>query len=559
MKKTQPFTATAATTHTVINILIISLLLLKIGLVQAQTQALTESDKREIKRQAVLRISKDLPEKINTIMVDFNTEADVKLLIQNSYLPNGAGQQLFVNDEVIIEDDVDPTRIDPTGHVDKPVRQYLSDLLSYYPKNVDPDRPIFVVSLPRTIEPRPESPATASIDVYYSSTYKGNDKKGRSYQTISRVATLEATKIDKKWEVYIRQIIFERRGAGLAQTTATAPKATTVAAPEAPLPVLEIREPTVVFRQEDYEFNATIRYNGKALDVVKSELPRLPLGQYRHRDDGAYEFNGNRIVFDGKDKFTFTNRERNTLGFSRLEPPKPKPDTTRAVAAKPVVTPGYLPPDANQSQRKVKPADTVKTAPVIIAETTKPASETPKQPKPQPEDPKAIAKTPVIEAPAPQPITTPPAEKPAPVVAKAPEPKPPKPVVQKPVAMSVSPDLKKSLTNEQRRIVAGMRLRGWLQVVSGLAALGGSYVVYSGIKKDYDAYQTRFNTLNTDYAIYRDLSQRPVPPAPEPMSITAYGAPAIYGVYGGGVIGIGLTVNGIRTLFNAGKLSKKKR
>ncbi|MBO0932466.1 hypothetical protein [Fibrella aquatilis] len=601
--KTNPRSSAGTTISQISGILlIISFLLLKTGSVQAQTQALTESDKREIKRQALLRISKDLPDKINNVTSDAITEADITYIIQNSYLPNSAGQQLFVNDEVIIEDDVDPTRIDPAGHVDKQVGQYLSDLVSFYPKNEDPIRPIFTVSVPRTIEPKPQSPTTATIDVFYSSAYKGNDKKGRSYQTVNRVATLLATKVGKKWEVYIQQIIFERRGAGLAQTTA--PTVATVATTDAPPPLLEIREPTVVFRQEDYEFNATIRYNSKALDVVKSELPRLPLGQYRRRDDGAYELDGNRIVFEGKNKFMFTNRDRNLLIFSRVEPAKPRPDTTRALATKPaptVVTPGYLPPDESQRQRKVKPAaDTVKSAPALAIVTPKPAQETPRPapetpklaPKPQPEPPKTVAKTPVIEAPTRpenKPVNDPPkptvaetkpiaieqkpvssdtkpavAEtkvveaKPAPALAKAPEPKPPKPVVQKPAALSVSPALTKSLNNEQRRLVAGMRLRGWLQVVGGLAALGGSYVVYSGIKKDYDVYQAKASVLNANYTIFQSLSQRPVPPAPEPLSMTAYGAPAIYGVFGGGVVGIGLTVNGIRTLFRAGKVGKKK-
>ncbi len=524
-----------------------SLLMASAGPVWAQGQALTESDKREIKEQAKKRIGKELAEKINNLVVDFNTESDIKLLILNSYLPNSADQQLFVNDDVILEDDLDPAHTGPAANMDKPVRQYLNDLVTYYPKNPDPERPSFLVTNVRVGDPTPDSPTSALINVFYNSAFKGNDKKGHSYQTVSRVATLQATKIGRKWEVFIRQIIFERRGAGLAQTAITTPSVATVAAVTAPPPPpIDIREPTGLFRQEDYEFNATIRYNSKALDVVKSESPRLPLGQYRLRDNGTYELNGNRIVFDGKNTFTFTNRDRDLLGFSRVEPAKPKPDTTRAVATKPAPETPKLKPEA----------------PKVIAKT--PVIETPKPPEtkivadvPKPVVPEV---KPLAETPAPQPITAPPAEKPAPVVvAKAPEPKLPKPVVQKPMAMSVSPDLKKSLTNEQRRIVAGMRLRGWLQVVGGLAALGGSYVVYSGIKKDYDTYETKFNALNTDYLIYRDLSQRPVPPAPEPMSITAFGAPAVYGVYGGGVIGIGLTVNGIRTLFRAGKASRKKQ
>ena len=528
-------------------------LLMATGPVWAQGQALTESDKREIKEQAKKRIGKELAEKINNLVVDFNTESDIKLLILNSYLPNSADQQLFVNDDVILEDDIDPAHTGPAANMDKPVRQYLNDLVTFYPKNPDPERPSFLVTNVRVVDPTPDSPTSALINVFYNSAFKGNDKKGHSYQTVSRVATLQATKIGRKWEVFIRQIIFERRGAGLAQTAITTPSVATVAAVTAPPPI-DIREPTELFRQEDYEFNATIRYNKQALDVVKSESPRLPLGQYRRRDDGAYELTGNRIVFGEKNKFMFTNRDRETLGFARAEP-------ASSTTASPVV--------ALETPKSVKP-EPAKPAPEPqkLAAKDKPL-DTPKLTDTKPVTPEAIAAKPIMKAPEPaSPVVEKPLvaeakpvviDKPAPppVLAQGPAPKLPKPVVQKPVAMSVSPDLKKSISNEQRRIVAGMRLRGWLQVVSGLAALGGSYVVYSGIKKEYDTYETRFNALNTDYTIYRDLTQRPVPPAPEPMSITTYGAPTIYGVYGGGVIGIGLTINGIRTLFKAGGMNKK--
>ena len=499
---------------------------------QAQDQPLTESDKREIKRQALIRISKDFPLVINTLTSDDNTEADIRLMILNSYLPNQAGQQVFVNDEVLLEDDVDPTHTGAATKVDKPVRQYLSDVVSFYPKNTDRESPSFVVTsvvLDNVID---ESATSARIAVYYSSRFRGKNKAGKAYQTVNRVATLQATRVNKKWEVYIRQILFVRPGAGLAQTTPTAPLPATVAAPVA-LPPVDIKEPMVVYRQADYEFNATIRANKQALDVVKTESPRLPLGQYHAADDGSYVLDGNRITFNGKDRaaFTFTNRDRDLLGFSRVEPAKPAAplvamvavaaETPKAVALAPPKTPVKPAPEAIRLPEP-KPLVVQQSAPVVVQQA--------------------------------KPI----ADKPAPALAKMPTPKLPKPVVQKPMAMSVSPDLKKSLNSEQRRIMAAMRLRGWLQVVGGLAALGGSYVAYSGIKKDYDAYQVRAGAATADYTIYRELTQRPMPPGGEPLSMTAYGSPTIYGVYGGGVAGIGLTINGIRTLFRAGKINKKK-
>ncbi|WP_375443574.1 hypothetical protein [uncultured Fibrella sp.] len=591
--------------------------MLAITPLQAQDQALTQRDKDEIKRQAEKIIKLDLPARINNLVVEDLNETDRVEIMHNCYLPNT--QQIFVDDAVLIEDDVDPAQTGEGLKKDKPVRQYLSDLLSYYAKNPDPEIPSFVISKVVRGDVFAESATSATINIFYSSQFKGSHKSGRTYQTVNRSALFQATRLGKKWVVLIRQIIFYRPGAGQTQTagTVTAPVTATVAvvAPPPP-PQIDIREPMVVYNQEDYDFTITIRANKKALDVVKSDSPRVPLGQYRNNGDGNYELAGNSIRFDETDKnrFIYKNRDRDIMGFVRLKPAAPKPDTTRAVAAKPlpdVVTPGYLPLNPDQRKRKVEPpvstsvaesvavvepkptaptaanqsAEPVKQPPKPQAEPPKPAATPPvaeqKQPviEPVAEPPKVVATTvkPVPELPKPpaekpteqkapdMPIVTQPASKlslPAPVLADVPraveKEKLPKPIIQKPAAMSVSPTLKKSLTSEQQRIVSGMRLRGWMQVVGGLAALGGSYVAYSGIRKDYDAYSQKVNALNADYNLYRDLSRRAVLPPPNVLSMTEYGSPTIYGVYGGGVIGLGLTVNGIRTLLRAGKMSKKK-
>lgn len=620
--------------------LLIVQLTLAITPLLAQDQPLTQRDKDEIKRQAEKIIKLDLPSRINNLVVEDLSEIDRTEIMHNCYLPNT--QQIFVDDAVLIEDDVDPAQTGQGLKKDKPIRQYLSDLLSYYSKNPDPETPSFVVSAVRRGDVFSESPTSATINIFYDSVFKGKHKSGRTYQTVSRVAGFQATRIGKKWVVLIRQIIFYRPGAGQTQTagTVTAPVTATVAVVTTPPPQpIEIREPTVVYKQEDYDFTITIRSNRKALDVVKSESPRVPPGQYRNNGDGNYELAGNSIRFDEntKNKFTYKNRDRDIMGFVRLEAPAPKPDTTRRVAAKPlpdVVTPGYLPLNEDQRKRKAEPpVSTSATEPIAVnvpkptpptptKQAPEPVKQTPKsepeRPKPAPQEtdkkPVESTKPPVVEAPKPaptqpvveqkkpvmEPIAEPPkavatatkpvaeppkqpvdkpteqkisalpaVEQPAP---KLPTPPPvladvpkvnekeklPKPIIQKPAAMSVSPALKKSITSEQQRIVAGMRLRGWMQVVGGLAALGGSYVAYSSIKKDYDAYSEKVNALNADYNLYRDLSRRNVPPPPNALSMTQYGSPTIYGVYGGGVIGLGLTVNGIRTLLRAGKVSKKK-
>ncbi|MEZ0540570.1 hypothetical protein [Fibrella arboris] len=624
--------------------------------VWAQNQPLTTKDINEIKRLAQKCVEKDLPERINTLLFDTNTEFDKNEIILNMYTLNEQGQQLFVNDNCTIEDDIDPNHIDhkSAADLDKTLKRYLNDLLQYVSKTSEANPVVFVVSSIRKTEPIMDSPTSAHINIFYESIFRGQSTnqrtQGRSFQRVKRVATLQATRDGKKWTVLISQITFERPGAGVSQTANTVTAQLPTVAETPPPPPIEIREPLKVYRQEDYEFNVTIRRNSKALDVVKTESPRVPPGQYRNDGSGTYELDGNSIRFDeaNRNKFIYKNRDRDQLGFVLLQPKAPKPDTTRPLATKPlpdVVTPGYLAPNEEQRKRKAEPptsapaTETVavtvpKTAPSVAVnqsappppQRTEPVKPAPKPvtepPKPVPEEvapktvqptdkrPVEISKPPVTETPKPapakpapeqqkptaepaKPVAEPPktvidppkvmAEKakpvappvvppvdkptpkpttPAPVLADVPraveKEKLPKPIIQKPAAMSVSPELKKSLTSEQQRMVAGMRLRGWMQVVGGLAALGGSYVAYSGIRKEYDAYSQKVNALNAEYNLYRDLSRRDIPPPPNALSITQYGSPTIYGVYGGGVVGMGLTVNGIRTLLKAGKISKKK-
>ncbi|MBO0950438.1 hypothetical protein [Fibrella forsythiae] len=574
--------------------LLISQCLLITASVWAQgQQAPTLRDLNEIKRLARLRVQDELPKRISTLLMDINTEAENRDLILNSYTLNDQNQQLFVSDNIIVEDDTNPDYIsfDSAPDLGKTLSQYLNNLLSFVSKNADFNTFSFVVTNVRLTDPIIDSPTSAHISIHYESILKGKSlaqkTAGRSYQRVKRVATLQATRVNRKWEVLISQILFERPGANTPQTAAVVIAPAPPAVAETPPQAVDIREPLKIYRQPDYEFNVTVRSNKKALDVVKSESPRVPLGQYHNTGDGTYVLAGNSIRFDerDRDKFTYKNRDRDIMGFALLQPPKPKADTTRAIATHqrpPVVTPGNLPPNDDQHTRKANdvPGSTIiskkgapetpKTiTPVAEKPTAKPVVEVPKpvvEPdKPVVEPPKTVAVIPKpVDLPA-LPVPDKQAAKPSaptPVLANVPKPvekeKLPKPIVQKPAAMSVSPDLKKTLTNEQRRIAAGMRLRGWMQVVGGLAALGGSYVMYSGIKKDYDVYSQKVNALNADYNLYRDLSRRDVPPPPEPMSLTAYGAPVIYGVYGGGVVGLGLTVNGIRTLLRIRQVTKKK-
>ncbi|GAB3991927.1 hypothetical protein GCM10028807_23540 [Spirosoma daeguense] len=97
------------------------------------------------------------------------------------------------------------------------------------------------------------------------------------------------------------------------------------------------------------------------------------------------------------------------------------------------------------------------------------------------------------------------------------------------------------------------RLKGWLQIISGTLILGTGYVGYQSLQKKYNDYSVRINALNAEYAVWQTLSQQPSGSAFTSMTFNSYSQPGIYAVYGSGLIGSGLIINGIRCLIKAGK------
>jgi hypothetical protein len=97
------------------------------------------------------------------------------------------------------------------------------------------------------------------------------------------------------------------------------------------------------------------------------------------------------------------------------------------------------------------------------------------------------------------------------------------------------------------------RIWGWIQIATGALAMGASYATYSTIRSDYNAYTSRLNTLNSEYAIWQTLTQQPGDSPAAPMPFNQYANPGIYASYGGTVLGGALIMNGIRLLRKAHK------
>lgn len=101
------------------------------------------------------------------------------------------------------------------------------------------------------------------------------------------------------------------------------------------------------------------------------------------------------------------------------------------------------------------------------------------------------------------------------------------------------------------------RLRAWLQIATGIIALGASYAGYTSLQNSYSTYTNKLAGLNSEFAIWQTLTQQAGASPAAPVSFASYASPGIYAVYGGGVVGSGLVINGIRELLKAGKIKRQ--
>ncbi|MEM1137908.1 MAG: hypothetical protein AAGI07_18885, partial [Bacteroidota bacterium] len=115
-----------------------------------------------------------------------------------------SGNQIFVDEDIIIEDDVDPNYYDAKRVKDSPVKKYLSDLDLFYEKSAEPtisftDIETFSIGIKDY----------AYSVVYFKSFFRNQHRIiRRPYRQSERVATIKAEKIGKRWKLSIVSIVF---------------------------------------------------------------------------------------------------------------------------------------------------------------------------------------------------------------------------------------------------------------------------------------------------------------------------------------------------------------
>jgi|GEM_PF-4234801 len=181
------------------------MLLLLILYCEVQSQNLTELDKQTIKFEA-----EQFLQEYQLLLNNLNSPAlsryEVKTLMENSYIesPN----QIFLDANVILEDDVNPTNTNKKKQnvKDVTIDKYLNDLDIFYEKSITP-----TIEFSEVASSEVKQKEYIYLEVYFKSWFKGKHNVNKTtYQPTERVATIIATKSGEydKWEMSIASIVF---------------------------------------------------------------------------------------------------------------------------------------------------------------------------------------------------------------------------------------------------------------------------------------------------------------------------------------------------------------
>ncbi|GHB52081.1 hypothetical protein [Persicitalea jodogahamensis] len=173
---------------------------------QKKTTATPELNRRatdQIRALAREKV-KALSDLLNAIANEDLTTYDRKYVILNSYMPSN--DQLFFNDGVIVEDDIDPAHTAPAAGSDAVIDRYLSNLDLFYQKSTTNTIEFsnIVVGDVKAGEKYPY------VKVFFTSEFKGKHKSITTpYKPTQRVAEFIAASVDDEWIVYITRLAFQ--------------------------------------------------------------------------------------------------------------------------------------------------------------------------------------------------------------------------------------------------------------------------------------------------------------------------------------------------------------
>ncbi len=248
--------------HTII---LFSLLLISWNGVPTWAQKKTEPTK-ELNRRATDQIRalarekvKALSDLLNAIANEDLTTYDRKYVVLNSYMPSN--DQLFFNDGVIVEDDIDPTHTAPAAGSDVIIDRYLSNLDLFYQKSTTNTIEFsnIVVGDVKAGEKYPY------VKVFFTSHFKGKHKSITApYQPTQRVAEFIAASVDDEWIVYITRLAFQTPTA-MQDNIAALPVSTSANA----------EKPTDMKAEPKKETPASVKKLGKEVSSASAQKQKM--------------------------------------------------------------------------------------------------------------------------------------------------------------------------------------------------------------------------------------------------------------------------------------------
>jgi hypothetical protein len=289
---------------------------------------LPKRDRDEITFQAKNTI-KELEATLNMLTDTSLTESERTTIVENSYLPNQ--NKLFLNDAVVIENDIDPRHRSTANTADLPVDRYLRDLGLFYVKTTPEATIAFTQQVATTIQMGKEH---LYIKVFFQSTFKGKRSDSDSlYQPNQRVAELRPEKVNGKWRTYITRLAFPQTGEGVSELTK--PVITTLEADKLP----PIKGNETVFRRADGLVDSlVVKWDQLYLNVVQSSLTAIPTGAYQRSGTSIANQTSVRITLTDNDRqLAFTRIDNTSIPFQRVSLPT-RPDTDKGgKRSKPIV------------------------------------------------------------------------------------------------------------------------------------------------------------------------------------------------------------------------------
>lgn len=272
----------------------------------------------EIKFQAKTQIN-NLLQLLNLLSSSDLTESQRTSVIQNSYLPNS--NQIFFNDGVVVEDDIDPKHTAYNNTADLLVDRYLRNLGLFYSKPDTATAPTIAFTQQIT-SPVTQGKEYMYIKVFFTSTFLGkhNQFDSIAYKPVQRVAELRVEAVEGKWRTFITRLAFLQPDETLSQLDS--PVISKESGPKRP-----IDAKLFTFRRVGTPADSlTIKWDTQWMNVISSSTKKIPVGFYQFRSTGTTNDHSVSIALTKQDEhLTFEQANKARLEFDKAGMPPPPP------------------------------------------------------------------------------------------------------------------------------------------------------------------------------------------------------------------------------------------